>query len=415
MPDQTPAPEATAIGEALARNRRRRGLTQEGLAERAEVSVSVIRKLERGDRTSASLPTLRKLATALRITTVDLFQPTPRLAGRVDPDDRDDLYAIRRVLQPARSINPAPVVTLADDAPPDTDAVRDTVREVNGMFRDSEYAAAVAALPTAITHIRAAVDATEGADRDAVWAHLAQAYQTAALVLIQVRRDDLAYHALGLAMDAGRQAGDDILVASAVCGENWLLTRQARFDEAESAALVTAEAVEPSLTRSPLPHIAVWGWLNLGAAAAAARNGRSDMTSDALRRARAAAHVAAPYRSPDVAHWSQFSPAVVAMREVELAVVAGDIGTALRVARDVPSNAKPAVTFQRFQLDVAAAHLEERDYDKASEILLRLRSTVPGWLRHQRYARSLTDRLLHARPRSIPTELRELADFLDLD
>ena len=43
------------------------------------------------------MPTLRKLADALDVTTVDLFQPIPRFEG---PVDRDDLYSIRRILQP---------------------------------------------------------------------------------------------------------------------------------------------------------------------------------------------------------------------------------------------------------------------------------------------------------------------------
>ncbi|HEV7897418.1 MAG TPA: helix-turn-helix transcriptional regulator, partial [Planosporangium sp.] len=300
-----PTTQPPALGDNLARMRRRRGLTQEQLAERAEVSVSVIRKLERGDRDSASLPTLRKLAAALDVTTVDLFQPTPRFAGPVDRDDRDDLYSIRRALQPARSLAGAAVVTLADDdEPPTADAVRQSVREVNGMFRDSDYAGAVAALPTAISHARRAGAELTGTDADAVWEQLAQAYQTAAMVLIQLRHDDLAYHALGLAMEAGRRADDNALLGAVVCSENWLLTRQARFDDAEQAALASADAIEPSFTKSPLAHVGTWGWLNLGAAAAAARNNRPDVAADALRRARAAAYVAAPYRSPTVAHWT---------------------------------------------------------------------------------------------------------------
>jgi transcriptional regulator with XRE-family HTH domain len=140
---------APTIGDNLARKRRRSGLTQEQLAERADVSVSVIRKLERNDRESATLPTLRKLATALGVTTVDLFHPTPSFTDPM-PADRDDLFAIRRVLQPARTLGGDVAVSLADDdRPPDVAAVLETVREVNGMFRDSEYAAAVAALPTA--------------------------------------------------------------------------------------------------------------------------------------------------------------------------------------------------------------------------------------------------------------------------
>jgi hypothetical protein len=135
------------------------------------------------------------------------------------------------------------------------------------------------------------------------------------MVLTQLRRDDLAYHSIGLAIDAGRNAADDVVVAAAVCGENWLLTRQARFDEAEQAALSSAEAIEPSLTRSSAAHVAVWGWLNLGAAA----------------------HVAAPYHPVDVAHWTSFNPAIVSIREAEIAMVVGDADVVLRVAGDVPA------------------------------------------------------------------------------
>lgn len=409
-PDRDLGGAMPTIGDNLARIRRRSGQTQEQLAERADVSVSVIRKLERGDRDTASLSTLRKLARALGVTTVNLFHPVPVFAG-VAQDDRDDLYAIRRVLQPARAL-PRPVVTLAEDEPPTLNELKQSVREVNGMFRDSDYAAAVAALPTAITHARAAVDALDGDCQRVAVTQLAQTYQTAALVLTQLGKYDLAYHALGLCVDAGRTAGDNVLVAAAVCSENWLLTRQARFDDAERAALETAEAIEPSISRSPQDHIAVWGWLNLGAAAAATRNNRPGVADDALRRARAAAHVAAGYVSPDVAHWTSFDPAVVAMREVELAMVRGDAGRALRAARAVPADARPRVTYQRHLLDVAAAHLDRRRNDEALPLLLQLQESAPGWLRYQRYARHLTERLLQTRARAVTDELRTLADFL---
>ncbi len=234
------------------------------------------------------------------------------------------------------------------------------------------------------------------------------------MVLIQLRRDDLAYQALGLALDAGQHAGNEVFLAAVVCAENWLFTCQGRFDDAERAALASAEALEPSFTRSPLAHVGTWSWLNMGAAAAAARNNRQDVAADALRRARAAAIVAAPYRSPDVAHWTYVTPTTVAMREAELAMVAGQPDLTLRVAQDVPDDAQPRVTHQRFKLDVAAAHLEQRRADEALEILLRLRATVPSWLRYQRYARTLTEQLLAMRARTVPQELRELADFLDV-
>lgn len=103
------------LGERLAELRRRRGMTQETLAERSDVSVSVIRKLERGERNSAGLSTLRKLASALGVPTMELFAPAPVLAGPVDEYERDDLYELRRVLQPPRGVDGASVLPLAED------------------------------------------------------------------------------------------------------------------------------------------------------------------------------------------------------------------------------------------------------------------------------------------------------------
>lgn len=55
------SPVADRLGDV----RRRRGMTQEQLAERAGVSVSVVRKLERGERNGGRMATLLALARAL--------------------------------------------------------------------------------------------------------------------------------------------------------------------------------------------------------------------------------------------------------------------------------------------------------------------------------------------------------------
>jgi transcriptional regulator with XRE-family HTH domain len=390
---------AEPIGENVGRIRRRRGLTQEELAERAGVSVGVIRKLERSERDSATLGTLSRLASALDVTTVELFRPAPRFAEIIDDtSDRDDMFGIRRALQPARTLDPLSGLHLADDEQaPTLAAVREAARRVAHGFSRSDYAGTVAILPQAIADARRAATTLDGDEQTAAWAQLAEILQSTGLVLTQLRRYDLAYHAIGQAMDAARHANDPVRVAAAVNGENWLLTRQGRFDEAETGSTRTAEAIEPSLTRSPLPHIAVWGWLNLGAAAAAARNARSAAAVDAMRRARAAAEVSAPHPARDLAHWTRFSPAVVAMREAEIAVTVGEFGRALDVAPRVPDDSRPRVTYQRFQLDLITAHLEVRNRDEALGLLARLAGVAPGWLRPQNTARGLARRIARSR------------------
>ncbi len=59
-------------------------LTQETLAEKADISVSFLSMIERGER-SAHLDTLSSLADALGVPLEDLFRDRTRQAERIDP------------------------------------------------------------------------------------------------------------------------------------------------------------------------------------------------------------------------------------------------------------------------------------------------------------------------------------------
>jgi transcriptional regulator with XRE-family HTH domain len=60
------------FGELLAAHRRRRGLTQEGLAEAAGLSVDMISKIEAGT-TGARFPSIERLAEAVQVDPAELF------------------------------------------------------------------------------------------------------------------------------------------------------------------------------------------------------------------------------------------------------------------------------------------------------------------------------------------------------
>jgi transcriptional regulator with XRE-family HTH domain len=61
------------FGAHVRKLRRARRLTQEALAERSELSVDAVRRIERG-RLSPTLETLKKLATGLNLSLHRLFQ-----------------------------------------------------------------------------------------------------------------------------------------------------------------------------------------------------------------------------------------------------------------------------------------------------------------------------------------------------
>ena len=52
-------------------------MTQEDLAEKADISVSFLSMIERGER-AAHVLTLQRLAAGLGVEIADLFQPAPR-------------------------------------------------------------------------------------------------------------------------------------------------------------------------------------------------------------------------------------------------------------------------------------------------------------------------------------------------
>jgi transcriptional regulator with XRE-family HTH domain len=79
------APEAVAevdVGERLRSIRRLRRATLRTIADRAGVSESFLSQVERG-KASASIASLRRIATALGVSVADLFEPSVTPAPRV--------------------------------------------------------------------------------------------------------------------------------------------------------------------------------------------------------------------------------------------------------------------------------------------------------------------------------------------
>ncbi|WP_432924254.1 helix-turn-helix domain-containing protein [Microbispora sp. CA-135349] len=84
------------VGEHIRSVRKRRGLTQQGLADLAGVSASLIRKLEQDARRDVRLETLRKIAVALKVPTTSLM-----IRHNAEPADEktfDKWRPVRRAL-----------------------------------------------------------------------------------------------------------------------------------------------------------------------------------------------------------------------------------------------------------------------------------------------------------------------------
>ena len=397
------------IGDHLARIRRQSGLTQEQLAERSGISVEVIQKLEQGRRKGARIPTLNRLARALRVPTSVLFGDTSSAAAERDPDAQPlSLVGVRRALTPVAGLDGDGIDGGQADVPI-ASAARRAVNDATRSYYADDYATTLSALPALLAQVRALVDTADGDDQLTAHAIAAEAHQVAGQLLIQLRQVDLAHVAISTAVDHARRTGAQTIGASVICSMAWLLMRQGRFAEAERLAVRTADQVEPRLSTASTDELSAWGWLLLRAAAAASRDARDDDAAEVLSLAAAGA------RRLDGRPLTlgEFGAGEVRVMQVETAVIARDPGRALSLSEGMTEPPLVAPwSWKRHRLDVAWSRVQLGQYADATGVLMDLRDRAPTWLRHQRYARDIVQSISERRRRAMSTELAELASLV---
>lgn len=406
-----------APGTHLQNLRRRRGLSQEGLADRAGLSVSTIRKIEQGG--TARLETFHMLARALDVETSSLFEPgSPAPVADQEESNKLNLLPLRQMLTPI--IGLAGSVTFGADPPGEAREanLRAALSEAARLYRADDFESVAAMLPRMIRQSHSLVDHAADEERENLLRLRAEIFQLAGLFLTQVRQYDLAYTAIRDAIGDATAVGDNVTAAFGAISQAWLFIRQGRFTDAESLAGNIASKIEPRMSTATDEELSAWGWLLLRGSAAAIRNNRQDSSDEFLSLADVAASRVST-RAPD--HYNQylttFGPAVVAMKRAESMMVMGDARGVLRMAESIPyprSGRYRSDNLSRHLLDVAAAHTDLRDYKDATDVLVHLRKNSPEWLRHQRKGKDILLTLLRSRKRSLSQELRNLADFLDV-
>ncbi|MGP4115448.1 helix-turn-helix transcriptional regulator [Streptomyces sp. 4N509B] len=389
--------------------RRRRGLTQEGLAERAGLSPATVKKIERGG--TARVETYHALARALHVRTSALFDsPGPHQSLRHN-DDNIDLMRLRQAVVPPATF-PGRMDTVDDE--PDLDRLRHTTRSVALAYHRDDYGEVAELLPELVRSAHAAVEHFDGGPQHTEALRLrGNVLQMVGRYLTQVRALDLAQIALRDAVRDAVAAGDRSGVAAAVYQQGWLLMRQGRLDEAERVSVATAEEVEPRISRASRQNLGAWGKLLVHASAAAARNNRPQDARELLRLARTAGAALGGATAVEESSWGRFDWRTVAFQGIENHLVAERPDRVLSLAARMPATSN---TFRRRHLlDVAQAHAMVRQPDEATAILAALLDDTPEWLRHQRMAAHTFQTALAAtKRRRLSPQQRRLARFFDV-
>ncbi|RSN89936.1 transcriptional regulator [Streptomyces sp. WAC 05379] len=407
----------TGLSENVKRYRRTAGLSQEGLAEAADLSLSTVRKVEQGGH--VTMDTLAALARALGVPTSALFasEAPESVLGPQDEANRRHLAELRRALMPPVGLS-APLSEPAEAGDPAT--IRQGVQDGHVLYQADRYTSVARKLPELLRSSEAAVSALEGEERQHAMTARAHALLLAGKYLTQVRQYDMAYYALAEAIRLARETGQTQLAATGVVGLGWLLLRQDRFDESEQLAAQTAADVEPRMSGATPAQLAIWGELWLRVAAAARRNNRPEEAAEARRMAAVAGSALEREHTDFPAHWSAFGPVTAEAKAVEDLALVGDARGVLRRADDGPLSSKAVRSYGRLstnnwgrhRLDVAHAHVLLGSHQDAMDELVNLRQTADTWLTHQPMARRVMADILRKRKRTLTEEMRSMATHL---
>lgn len=136
--------EESSIGDRIARLRLRRKLTQEGLAERAGLSVDIVRKLEQGVRQNARLTTLNALASALDVEP-SLLVGQPTTFEVRDEGDRPSVLALRQAVSPVSDLLGEESGT---EEPPTIAALQAALRSTEVIRREGRMGRSVLCCPS---------------------------------------------------------------------------------------------------------------------------------------------------------------------------------------------------------------------------------------------------------------------------
>ncbi|MFB6556294.1 helix-turn-helix domain-containing protein [Streptomyces sp. NPDC056405] len=410
---------STGLADNVKKYRRTAGLSQEGLAEAADLSLSTVRKAEQGGH--VSMDTLAALAGALGVSTSDLFaSEAPRsVVGAEDEANRRYLAELRRALMPAVGLSTPPLRSLGEA---EESVIRQGVQDGHALYQADRYTSVARKLPSLLRSSEAVVAILEGEDQQHAMIARAHALLLTGKYLTQVRQYDMAYFALAEAIRLARETGQTQLAATGVVGLGWLLLRQDRFDESEQLAAQTAAEIEPRMSSATPTELAVWGELWLRVAAAARRNNRPDVAKHARRMAATAGGALEREHTDFPSHWSAFGPVTAEAKAVEDLALVGDARGVLRRADEGPLSPKAVKNFGRLstnnwgrhRLDVAHAHVLLGSHQDAMDELVNLRETADVWLTHQPMARRVMGDILKTRKRTLTEEMRSMAAHLGL-
>ncbi|MBV2364651.1 helix-turn-helix domain-containing protein [Streptomonospora nanhaiensis] len=362
-----------ALGRKIAQHRKRRGLSQREFARLVERSEAWVSQVERGVRRIDRMSVLETVADALEVPLSELAAEAPVVASAAE--EAPGSSRLRLVLSRAHALR---AMLSAGGEPPDVDALGRKVDHVWELTHTSRYLDLTEALEPLIPELEAAARSVPNGQRVPLFRLLNSAYQACSSALTKLGEYEAAWIAADRSITAAERADDPLLMAA---GEFRLcLTFQGAgyYEQVEATAGTSCEALSRLADKGDPEAMSLFGALTLQRAVAAAR--RNDATA-AYRNVAHARSVADRLGGDRNDYNTEFGPTNVSLHEVAVAVELGDAGVALRAAEGVDASGLSPERQGRFLIDVARAHLQRRNADRAVSTLEKAEAITPEQVR----------------------------------
>lgn len=365
------AAEPGRVGARIAELRKMHGATQHGLASRANVSYSLLRKVERGER-AASHGFVAAVARALTVNVTDITEQPCHAHNATRGSEQSGVPALRAAL-------------VEGDDPGDEgpcrrlDVLRGAVVAIKEADRRTKHAEAVRALPDVLRDLHRSwhhVPTNKQAETSEL---LAAAYSYAVVALCRLEHLDLAHLADERARVISKHGDDPIRAAVAEWNHSLLLL----FDGSHSAGLRSIDRAGTLLDEHApnfLAVSAVRGALHLRAAIIAARATNTDLAEAHLAEA---ARLATSEQEAFNYYGTKFGASNVDIHRVAVPVELADGCAAITRAETIhlPSATAPS-RLGHYWIDLARGWLLYGDRRKTVESLQTARRIAPQLTRY---------------------------------
>ncbi|HXP21909.1 MAG TPA: helix-turn-helix transcriptional regulator [Streptosporangiaceae bacterium] len=382
-----PDPAPLSPGRRIRYWRERRGMTREVLGGLVGKSASWVKAVETDRLQPPRLPTLLRIAEVLHIRNL------ADLTG-------DQSIPIRMFTGPGHAALPQVRAAINDytltasGPPPNPAHLRARLaRSWAARHSAPDHRTVLGGiLPDLLRDAQHLARATQGTERRAAHAILAEAYNLSQFYLAYQPAPDLLWRVAERAMLAAQESEDPATIAGAA----WLLAQAHRdagdWDAADHVNLEALRMLEPLAPDADTGLAAMAGALHFEAAYTAAKAGRS---GDAWRCWDKAKHIA-DHLPPAYYHpMTSFSRIIMGAHALTVDVELRNVGESVRLARRIHAELIPSQPRRgRHLIEAARAHYLGNDMDSALRTLEDAYTAAPETIRYNGYARRIVLELL---------------------